>query len=72
MSSKSRRLQQLNELLERGEISREAYAQYAAADSALSSSAESSPRTREVPLFHHLSLRVGDLARRARSRWQQQ
>jgi hypothetical protein len=39
----------LNELLERGEISPEAYAAYAAvADAALSSSTDSSPREAEI------------------------
>jgi hypothetical protein len=41
----------LNELLERGEISPEAYAEYAAvADAALSSSTDSSPRMREAEI----------------------
>jgi catechol 2,3-dioxygenase-like lactoylglutathione lyase family enzyme len=46
---------QLNELLERGEISREAYAEYAAAaDAALS--------LRTDAMFDHITLRVADLA----------
>jgi catechol 2,3-dioxygenase-like lactoylglutathione lyase family enzyme len=53
----------LNEMLERGEISREAYAEYAAAaEAALSSSTDSSPQTREAAMFDHITLRVADLA----------
>src|SRR6185295_9185363 len=43
MSSESKSVQELNELLERGEISPEAYAEYTAADIAHSSSAGSRP-----------------------------
>ena len=53
MSDKSKAGQELNELLERGEISPEAYAEYA----------NSTPHTRvESAKFDHLTLRVGDLA----------
>ena len=53
----------LNELLERGEISAEAYAEYSAtADAALSSSTGSSPHTRQASMFDHITLRVADLA----------
>src|SRR5205085_12630897 len=53
----------LNELLERGEISAEAYAEYSAtADAALSSSTGSSPHTRQASMFDHITLRVTDLA----------
>jgi catechol 2,3-dioxygenase-like lactoylglutathione lyase family enzyme len=53
----------LNELLERGEISAEAYAEYSAtADAALSSSTGSSPHTRQASMFDHITLRVDDLA----------
>jgi catechol 2,3-dioxygenase-like lactoylglutathione lyase family enzyme len=63
MSSKSRPGPELNELLERGEISPEAYAEYAAAaDVALSSSTDSSPHARQDAMFDHVALRVGDLA----------
>jgi catechol 2,3-dioxygenase-like lactoylglutathione lyase family enzyme len=51
----------LNELLERGEISPEAYAEYAAtADIALSVSTEST-YTRQAAMFDHVTLRVADL-----------
>ena len=43
MSNESKSVQELNELLERGEISPEAYAEYTAADVPLSSSAGSRP-----------------------------
>jgi pimeloyl-ACP methyl ester carboxylesterase len=49
MSNESKSVQELNELLERGEISPEAYAEYTAADIALSSSAGSRPN---VVLVH--------------------
>ncbi len=53
MDSESKAGHELNELLERGEISAEAYAEYA----------NSTPRTRvESAMFDHLTLRVGDLA----------
>jgi hypothetical protein len=53
----------LNELLESGEISPEAYAEYtAAADTALLSSTDSSPHTRQAAMFDHVTLRVADLA----------
>jgi catechol 2,3-dioxygenase-like lactoylglutathione lyase family enzyme len=53
----------LNELLEGGEISAEAYAEYSAtADAALSSSSGSGPQTRQASMFDHLTLRVADLA----------
>jgi catechol 2,3-dioxygenase-like lactoylglutathione lyase family enzyme len=53
----------LNELLERGEISAEAYAEYSAtADVALSSSSGSSPHPRQASMFDHITLRVADLA----------
>src|ERR1700694_4314746 len=53
----------LNELLERGEISAEAYAEYSAtADAALSSSTDSGPRTGQASMFDHITLRVADLA----------
>src|SRR5712692_10704493 len=53
MSGKSKTGHELNELLERGEISPEAYAEYA----------NSTPHTRvESAMFDHLTLRVGDLA----------
>ena len=53
----------LNELLERGEISAEAYAEYSAtADAALSLSTGSSPHTRQASMFDHITLRVADLA----------
>jgi catechol 2,3-dioxygenase-like lactoylglutathione lyase family enzyme len=52
---------QLNELLERGEISPEAYAEYAAtADVALASRTDNSPHTRQVAMFDHITLRVAD------------
>jgi catechol 2,3-dioxygenase-like lactoylglutathione lyase family enzyme len=51
-----------NELLERGELSPEAYAEYAAtADVALSSSTETTPHTREAAMFDHITYRVADL-----------
>ena len=53
MSGESKTGHELNELLERGEISPEAYAEYA----------NSTPHTRvESAMFDHLTLRVGDLA----------
>jgi catechol 2,3-dioxygenase-like lactoylglutathione lyase family enzyme len=53
MSGKSKTGHELNELLERGEISPEQYAEYA----------DSTPHTRvESAVFDHLTLRVGDLA----------
>jgi len=53
MSGKSKTGHELNELLERGEISPEAYAEYA----------DSTPHTRVASaMFDHLTLRVGDLA----------
>jgi catechol 2,3-dioxygenase-like lactoylglutathione lyase family enzyme len=53
----------LNELLERGEISAEAYAEYSAtADAALSLSTGSSPHTRQTAMFDHIALVVADLA----------
>jgi catechol 2,3-dioxygenase-like lactoylglutathione lyase family enzyme len=53
MSDKSKAGHELNDLLERGEISPEAYAEYA----------NSTPHTRvESAMFDHLTLRVGDLA----------
>jgi catechol 2,3-dioxygenase-like lactoylglutathione lyase family enzyme len=63
MSSTSGPERELNELLERGEISPEAYAEYAAAaDVALASRTDSSPHTRKQPgRFDHLTLRVADL-----------
>jgi hypothetical protein len=46
----------LNELLERGEISAEAYAEYSAtADAALSFSTGSSPHTRQASMFDHIT-----------------
>jgi len=63
MSSTSGPERELNELLERGEISPEAYAEYAAAaDVALASRTDSSPHTRkQSAMFDHLTLRVADL-----------
>src|SRR5260221_9279160 len=64
MSSESGPGQELNELLERGEISPEAYAEYAAAaDVAVASRTDSSsPHTRkQAAMFDHLTLRVADL-----------
>jgi len=63
MSSTSGPGRELNELLERGEISPEAYAEYAAAaDVALASRTDSSPHTRkQSAMFDHLTLRVADL-----------
>jgi catechol 2,3-dioxygenase-like lactoylglutathione lyase family enzyme len=53
----------LNELLERGEISAEAYAEYSAtADAAPSSSTDSGPKTGQASMFDHITLRVADLA----------
>jgi catechol-2,3-dioxygenase len=53
MNGESTAGRELNELLESGEISPEAYAEYA----------DSSPQTRaESAMFDHLNLRVGDLA----------
>ena len=53
----------LNELLERGEISAEAYAEYSStADAALSFSAGSSPNTRQASMFDHITLGIADLA----------
>src|SRR5258707_6044133 len=52
MSDKSKAAHELDELLERGEISAEVYAEYA----------NSTPHTRvESAMFDHLTLRVGDL-----------
>jgi catechol 2,3-dioxygenase-like lactoylglutathione lyase family enzyme len=52
----------LNGLLERGEISAEAYAEYSAtADAAFSSGADISPDTRKGGMFDHITLRVADL-----------
>jgi catechol 2,3-dioxygenase-like lactoylglutathione lyase family enzyme len=52
----------LNGLLERGEISAEAYAEYStAADAALSSSAGGGPHTPRTGMFDHITLRVADL-----------
>jgi catechol 2,3-dioxygenase-like lactoylglutathione lyase family enzyme len=62
MSSKSGPGRELNDLLERGEISPEAYAEYAAtADVALSSRADNSPHERQFAMFDHITLRVADL-----------
>jgi catechol 2,3-dioxygenase-like lactoylglutathione lyase family enzyme len=62
MSSTSGPGRELNELLERGEISPEAYAEHAAADVALGSRVDSSPHTRkQSAMFDHLTLRVADL-----------
>jgi catechol 2,3-dioxygenase-like lactoylglutathione lyase family enzyme len=53
----------LNGLLERGEISAEAYAEYSAtSDAGFSSGAGVSPYTRQVAMFDHITLRVADLA----------
>jgi catechol 2,3-dioxygenase-like lactoylglutathione lyase family enzyme len=53
----------LDALLERGEISAEAYAEYsAAADAALSSTTRSGPHTCRASMFDHITLRVADLA----------
>jgi catechol 2,3-dioxygenase-like lactoylglutathione lyase family enzyme len=53
----------LNELLERGEISAEAYAEYSAiADAAPSSSTDNGPQTGQASMFDHITLRVADLA----------
>jgi catechol 2,3-dioxygenase-like lactoylglutathione lyase family enzyme len=53
----------LNELLERGEISPEAYAEYSAtADAELSLRTGSGPHTHEAAMFDHITLRVADLA----------
>jgi catechol 2,3-dioxygenase-like lactoylglutathione lyase family enzyme len=53
----------LNELLERGEISAEAYAEYSAtADAERSLSTGSRPNTRQAAMFDHITLRVADLA----------
>jgi catechol 2,3-dioxygenase-like lactoylglutathione lyase family enzyme len=64
MSSTSGPGRELNELLEGGEISPEAYAEYAAAaDVALASRADGSPHVRKQPaMFDHITLRVADLA----------
>ena len=52
----------LDELLERGEISAEAYAEYSAtADAAFSLSTGSSPHTRQTAMFDHIALVVADL-----------
>jgi catechol 2,3-dioxygenase-like lactoylglutathione lyase family enzyme len=57
----------LNELLERGAISAEAYAEYsAAADAALSVNTDISPHTRRTAMFDHITLRVADLATASR------
>ena len=62
MTSKSKP-SRLNELLERGEISPEAYAEYAAtADAALPTSMETGAQTRQAAMFDHVTLRVPDLA----------
>ncbi|MCW2976697.1 MAG: Glyoxalase/bleomycin resistance protein/dioxygenase [Actinomycetia bacterium] len=65
MSSTSGPGRELNELLERGEISPEAYAEYAAAaDVALASRADNGPHVRKQPaMFDHITLRVADLER---------
>jgi len=53
----------LNELLENGEISAEAYAEYSTtADAALSLSTGSSLLTRQAAMFDHITLRMPDLA----------
>ena len=53
---------ELDELLERGEISREAYAEYAAAaETALARTALNGGRARNA-VFDHITLRVSDLA----------
>jgi catechol 2,3-dioxygenase-like lactoylglutathione lyase family enzyme len=53
----------LNELLERGEISAEAYAEYSATvDAAPSLSTDSGPQTSHASMFDHITLRVADLA----------
>jgi catechol 2,3-dioxygenase-like lactoylglutathione lyase family enzyme len=53
----------LDELLERGEISAEAYAEYSAtADAERSLSTGSRPNTRQAAMFDHITLRVADLA----------
>jgi catechol 2,3-dioxygenase-like lactoylglutathione lyase family enzyme len=53
----------LSELLERGEISAEAYAEYSAtADAALSLNTDISPHSRQASMFDHITLRVADLA----------
>ncbi|MDX6467900.1 MAG: hypothetical protein QOI27_2940 [Gaiellaceae bacterium] len=63
MSSTSGPGRELNELLERGEISPEAYAEYAAAaDVALASRTDSSAHARRPAMFDHVTLRVADLA----------
>jgi catechol 2,3-dioxygenase-like lactoylglutathione lyase family enzyme len=51
MSRKSKPSQELNELLERGELSPEAYAEYAA----------TAEHRREAAMFDHITLRVADL-----------
>src|SRR6266849_3956583 len=52
----------LNGLLERGEISAEAYAEYSTtADAAFSSGAGISPHARQAAMFDHTTLRVADL-----------
>ena len=61
MGSKSRQGPELNELLERGELSPEAYAEYAATADALSSPTATTPQTREAAMFDHVTLRVADL-----------
>jgi catechol 2,3-dioxygenase-like lactoylglutathione lyase family enzyme len=54
----------VNELLERGEISAEAYAEYSGtADAELSLRTGSGPHTRQAAMFDHITLRVADLAR---------
>jgi catechol 2,3-dioxygenase-like lactoylglutathione lyase family enzyme len=65
MNSTSGPGRELNELLERGEISPEAYAEYAAAaDVALASRADDGPHARkQSAMFDHLTLRVADLER---------
>jgi catechol 2,3-dioxygenase-like lactoylglutathione lyase family enzyme len=53
----------LNGLVERGEISAEAYAEYSAtSDAALSVNTDTSPHTRRTAMFDHITLRVADLA----------
>jgi catechol 2,3-dioxygenase-like lactoylglutathione lyase family enzyme len=53
----------LNELLERGEISAEAYAEYSAtADAELPLLTSSGPYTHQAAMFDHITLRVADLA----------
>jgi catechol 2,3-dioxygenase-like lactoylglutathione lyase family enzyme len=63
VSNKSTPGPKLNELLERGEISPEAYAEYVAtADATLSVSTDDAPHTRRSAMFDHVTLRVAELA----------